>query len=324
MSAFGMGVCGPLEWVFRGGVAAAVCWGLALAFRGRLGRRGAWGMTAVLVVVSLPLALLGPLPLGSRVSWGGDVRVVAWIAMMAWMAGAGVVAAKRIAGLRLVRAWCRGESRSGAAGVWRRAWAVVAADDGVVRVRFVRGLETPSLWVDGGGVPWLLLPTAARRWDEGIRSRVCAHEIAHFRAGDVLLHRVWVVLDLVQWWNPVWWGLRGRLELEVEKCADRDALVRSRSDAVRYARDLVTLAGVRLGPAPSWAGAGGLEERVRALLAPSAGSGRAIRCWASVVVEFFLILLVVACVVRGRPAETAIRLPVEVVVRLTADPFPVN
>ncbi len=319
-----MGWMDPGVWVLRGFAGVGLLGLMTGTLCGRAARSWAWAATFLTVLVSLPWCWTGEMPGGGLMdrmtSWvptaGGlepGIRRIGWVGAL----GMGMW---RLAGVWRLALWCRGESGGPGARRWRRSWTEVGRGEakGGVRVRFVRGLRTPAVWVWGG--TWLLLPWEAMGWGKGTRGRVCAHELAHVRGGDTWLHGVWVLLDLVQWWNPVWWWLRGRLEIELEKCADREALRGDRGEALAYARELLECAQGSMRPAPAWTGSGGLEERVRALLGPS----RSFEGWirAGVLVQLLILGVLLLLILRGGFGTDALEGGTETWLRLTADPFP--
>jgi beta-lactamase regulating signal transducer with metallopeptidase domain len=130
-----------------------------------------------------------------------------------------------------------------------------------------------------------------------------------------------MLVDVVQWWNPVWWCVRSRMELELEKLADAWVVAEGRGSAREYARDLVDSVEHGMLGLPSWGGRGGLEERVEALLkARGAGAvSGGMLAMALAVVS----VLVLAVVFRGpatsAPDATAVR---DAEWRMAANPFP--
>jgi bla regulator protein BlaR1 len=112
---------------------------------------------------------------------------------------------------------------------------------------------------------WVLaLPVSQRRY-------VVRHEDEHRRAHDVaLLGAASVLVALMPWNLALWWQL-GRLRLAVEMDCDV-RVVRALGDAEAYGELLLTVATAgRRAPRlqPALLGAGMLERRLLALVAPS-------------------------------------------------------
>lgn len=112
---------------------------------------------------------------------------------------------------------------------------------------------------------WVLgMPAAQRQY-------VVRHEDEHRRSHDALLLFIAALpLILLPWNLAFWWHLR-RLRLAVEMDCDR-RVVRALGDGPSYAALLLTVAEAgRRGPhlQPALLGAGPLEQRLRALVAPT-------------------------------------------------------
>jgi len=261
---------GGFEWAVRAGLGMGVLWAASRLQASRAGRPWLTAVTLLAGVLSLPWSW----------SWGGNSLVWEWPsrigngadaggwALAVWAMGAGWVLLRRGLGLVRILAWCRVESRGPAVDAWRQSWGRVTETAGVecgLKIRVVEGLPSPAIWMGRG--PWLLLPTDAMDWPEATRGRVCRHELAHVLGGDAWLHRGWLLIDVVQWWNPLWWGLRGRLGLELEKRADDSAIGGDLGEARVYCRELMERVSAGVTGVPAWGGSGGLEERVGHLLA---------------------------------------------------------
>jgi|GEM_PF-4134959 len=125
--------------------------------------------------------------------------------------------------------------------------------------------------------PVVLIPRAAQGWSELERRSALAHELAHIRRRDWLIqlgaHGVLAAL----WFHPLAWMARSRLLLDAEQAAD-DAVLATGLPPSTYAEHLLTrcaeLAGLRPAVvAMSPRGPKQLEQRVRAILAPSQPRG---------------------------------------------------
>lgn len=314
---------GGVEWAVRACIGMGVLWAASRLQASRAGRPWLTAVTLLACVLSLPWSW----------SWGGNSLVWEWPsrignraevgswALAVWGVGAGWVLLCRGLGLVRILAWCRVESRGPAVDAWRQTWGRVTQSAGVecgLKIRLVEGLASPAIWMGRG--PWLLLPTDAMDWPEATRGRVCRHELAHVVGGDAWLHRGWLLIDVVQWWNPLWWGLRGRLALELEKLADDSVIGADLGEARNYCRELLERVAAGVTGVPAWGGSGGLEERVGHLL-----NGRTVPCgfaggsWlvAAMSVVFLALLM------RGpTPAGSSPVMATEAELRLSAVPFP--
>ncbi len=124
----------------------------------------------------------------------------------------------------------------------------------------------------GWGRPVVLFPTSAEEWTDEERRSALAHELAHIRRGDWLLQMVSHVVVALTWFHPLTWVVRSRLLLQAEHAADDAVLAMGVRPSV-YAEHLLARcselavlrpAAVAMSPRP-----GQLEQRVRAILAPS-------------------------------------------------------
>jgi beta-lactamase regulating signal transducer with metallopeptidase domain len=315
---------GAVEWAVRACIGMAVLWATLRILASRLGRSWLAAATLLAGVLSLPWCWYSG---GNSLVWkwasqiGNGADVESW-ARVVWVVGAGAMLVRRAMGMVRILAVCREESRGAAVDAWRQSWARVARSVGVegrVKIRFVEGLRTPAIWM--GRVPWLLLPMDAGRWSEAMRGRVCRHELDHVLGGDTWLHRGWLLLDVVQWWNPVWWGLRGRLALELEKLADASVIGGSLAEARDYCRELVDRVAEGVTGVPAWGGSGGLEERVEHLLEGKAMDARWIPALSWLVATVSVVSL--AIILRGpTPVGPGPSLAFEADLRMSAVAFP--
>ena len=225
---------------------------------------------------------------------------------------------------------------------WRAAYAVIAAalllrtTVGLMRVGVLkrRGVpvdeaaECPVLETDvsvplaaGWGRPAVLLPRgyAAKAGADALAD-VLAHETAHLRRRDhvvVLLQR----LAAAAYWPAVTVHLMNRsLDRAREELCD-EAAVRAASRAGRteedYGRTLLLVAewvtGRRSLPAPSVAGGGELERRVKTLMDPTRdrrpACGRSVRVATALAAAAGLVLAGTARTVTAEPPENAAESP---------------
>ena len=127
----------------------------------------------------------------------------------------------------------------------------------------------PMTW--GVRRPHVLLPVGAFEWPDDRLHAVCAHELAHVRRADWLVHVLAQMVCAVYWFNPLFWMAERALGRESEQAADDEA-VASGLDASQYAADVVALVrqmraplAVRA-PVVAMGRPSQLERRVAALL----------------------------------------------------------
>ena len=173
-----------------------------------------------------------------------------------------------------------------AAGIWRlRRWAQdgevwldgtrkateVACESGIRRAVLVvvsHDVATPLTF--GFHRQTIVLPDAARSWDEGLLRRAMRHELEHVRRNDWLLQILARVTVAVYWPHVLVWVAWRRFCVEAERTCD-DAVVNAFEPAT-YASELVAMARllthrVRV-PALAMASPTRLSERVHAILDP--------------------------------------------------------
>ena len=177
---------------------------------------------------------------------GPDVAVDAPWLLAVWGAGLAATLAPLLVGLwKLERAWRDHTQHS---------------PDGY---RMSGSVSTPLTF--GWRQPRILLPLDSVGWPEGRLRTVLAHERAHIRRRDWLVHvLVWFVCALF-WFHPLAWQTRRLLRRDAEHAADDIALGQLLS-AADYAETLVALARARAPRAALAQSPTELERRVRAVL----------------------------------------------------------
>lgn len=271
-------------------------------------------VTALVLMGGLPVLALLP-----KVAVPGDALPIlpevgfAWLAWLGWVWAAGVV----VFSLRLVAALVQ-------LTIWRRRSVAVGDADFVnhrPEIRLLDGLVCPV----AAGVmrPLILVPPAWRGWPEALRRTVVAHEAAHHARRDPLWRAVAAVACVLHWWNPLAWWMAGRLADQCEYACD-ERVVRGGNAARGYAEDLLDFACVCRAPATALAMAnhGGLEARVRRILAPPpVGARWRILCLAGLVVVCAVAMAVVERVPQDHVPAADFE---EIRTRYEADPFPGN
>ncbi|HEY1303542.1 MAG TPA: M56 family metallopeptidase [Vicinamibacterales bacterium] len=129
----------------------------------------------------------------------------------------------------------------------------------------------PMTW--GFRRPRVLLPPGALDWPHERLRAVLAHEFAHVRRADWLVHLVTQVVCAVYWFHPLFWTAERALARESEQAADDDALGAG-LEANDYASHLVAVVRAVQSAVPSRVAAVTmartvhLERRVAAVLRP--------------------------------------------------------
>jgi len=124
--------------------------------------------------------------------------------------------------------------------------------------------EAVSPFVWGTSV---VLPEAARDWNEDLRRSVFLHEREHIARGDAAWLLISQIACAAYWFLPLAWFAMRKAREEAERACD-DAVLRSGKVSVDYAGELLTVARGTLAQrmVPAVTGASPLERRVRSLL----------------------------------------------------------
>ena len=199
--------------------------------------------------------------------WGVDEVLLA-----VWASGAALSLLVLAAGLFRLRQLRVAGSRVPLS-QWRRH---VHADTAAIGLRrHVTVVEAPHpTFAATWGVlrPTVVMPSSARDWSPERFRLVLAHEFAHVRRRDWLVHMAAAVLQSVCWFNPLAWLTSRELRRLSEQACD-DVVLGLGVDEAVYAGHLIDLARVRssrrqwmFAPAEAMARQSSLEERVRAML----------------------------------------------------------
>ncbi len=148
--------------------------------------------------------------------------------------------------------------------------------------------------------PVVLLPEAARGWEDAQLREALLHELAHVRRHDWPLQMIARAARALHWFNPLVWLLSRRLLLEAELACD-DQVLRAGTGPAGYAGRLVALArevrnaSRRPAEAVAFARPSGLASRVASILDPGRRRGRPGRiAVAGAAVSALILLLLVA------------------------------
>lgn len=288
--------------------AAAACVWLA-------GRRDAARDPRLTLGVLLLLGIFPLLSLLPRVEVAGPGVVPAggdWSTWLLWIWAAGVL----VCSLRLVAALVQ-------LALWRRRSRPVADPDFVDHVPSIRILDGLACPVAAGIFrPIIFVPPQWQEWTPELRKTVAAHESTHHARRDPLWRAVAAVTCALHWYQPLAWWMAARLADQCEYACD-ERVLETGHPAKAYARDLCDVASVCRAPATTLAmaaGTGGLEARVRRMMAPPrAGSSTGVACLA----VSALMCAVALAVIDFTPADQIPAADIdEVRTRLSADPFP--
>ncbi len=198
-------------------------------------------------VASVPVLVVA-----TALARGGDAAFVvgapAW-PLAAWSVGAGVVLARLGLGLRAVRR--------------------LPATPGPDGLEVCAEVQAPV--TAGWRRPRILVPIDFARWSPADRAAALAHERAHVRRADWLVHVGAWVIGAACWFHPLAALARARLALLAECAADDEVLAQGH-DPATYAAMLLRLG--RPGPAVALSlGRSTVGVRVRRLLGPRAARG---------------------------------------------------
>jgi len=129
-----------------------------------------------------------------------------------------------------------------------------------------KNIASPAVF--GTFRPVLVLPAdTVRHLSQNRTEHILLHELAHIKRGDLKVNSLYMLLQIVYWFNPLLWLLRRRLQHLRELCCDatvagilRDKTTDYRETILQNAKWLLT------GPARSGIGLLGLAEDSRNLL----------------------------------------------------------
>jgi beta-lactamase regulating signal transducer with metallopeptidase domain len=107
------------------------------------------------------------------------------------------------------------------------------------RVSFSSHVMAPI--VTGVFRPHVLLPEAAAGWSEARLQTVLRHELTHVKQRDALTQLIAELACVIQWWNPIAWWAKSRLERERELAADESVVAGGMLPSA-YASELLAIA----------------------------------------------------------------------------------
>ncbi len=201
-----------------------------------------------------------------------------WVRLlpMLWVAGAGLVLLRLLAGLAGVW-WLGRRARMMTDARWLHTAHSIASRLGLGRgVTLLQGDRgtVPMTW--GVLQPVVWLPADAETWDDERRTVVLAHELAHVRRRDALTQWIAHLALAANWFNPLAWVAIKRFRDERERACD-DAVIELGTRPSTYADhllDIVRSHGAAGGPMPAMAMARRSQFEGRLLAILDGGSPR--------------------------------------------------
>ena len=206
---------------------------------------------------------------------GGGLQApaISWVAILmgVWLCGALASSIGLFIGfVRLAR--IKSRCTRVHAGRWRELTDDLCRDDGLRRrVSILQSHDRTLLVTFGMLRPVIVLPAGASAWSDACVRSVLAHELAHIRRFDGVLHLVAETVRIIHWFNPLVWLACRQMRLESEHACD-DAVLSGGIDAADYASHLLGVARHAVGPHHAWAAVPAiahpstLERRIAAVL----------------------------------------------------------
>ena len=173
-----------------------------------------------------------------------ETMVVSWqeLVILMWVLGAVLLMSRVLIAMHRVRMMAgaadRGRNKGEILCVLGEAQRKLGIES---NVQVSLGPEAWSPMTVGGIRPKILLPETARGWDDERLTVVLMHELAHVRRQDVLIRTLVAIFCVIQWFNPLFWIVRRRIEEESEIACD-DLVLRAGFDPVVYSQQLLNLA----------------------------------------------------------------------------------
>ncbi len=117
--------------------------------------------------------------------------------------------------------------------------------------------------------PVLLMPAKKfERMSKQDTEHILLHELAHIKRGDLLVHAVYMILQIAYWFNPLLWMIRKTLQNLRELCCDATVSKLLRENTIHYRQTLLETARRLLAePVDPGLGLLGLFENSRWLVA---------------------------------------------------------
>jgi beta-lactamase regulating signal transducer with metallopeptidase domain len=213
-----------------------------------------------------------------RSSWRDRMPDYFPVLIYIWIAGVMALSIRSLGGWVVTQQWKRRHVRL-AEEFWQESLARLAKRLAVSRkVCLWESAVAHTPAVIGWIRPVVLLPASAI---SGLApsqiEALLAHELAHIRRHDYLIHLVQTAIETLLFYHPAVWWVGRQMRTERENCCD-DLAVAVCGDALVYARALTELEKIRIATRIGTprlamaANSGSLLQRVRRLLDPRAPS----------------------------------------------------
>jgi TonB family protein len=182
---------------------------------------------------------------------------------------------------------------------------IVRAFDIERPIRLLQGARgmIPMTW--GVRRPRVMLPSSAVAWSDDRARAVLAHELAHVRRGDWLVHMLAELACAIYWFHPLFWIAKRRLCAESEHAADDEVLGLgvSAGDYAAHLLEIVRAAQMParlLSPTVAMARPSHLQRRFTALLSAYANRRGLTRRKAAMAVVLTLLVVIPLAALNAR------------------------
>jgi len=137
---------------------------------------------------------------------------------------------------------------------------------GIKRAIPVQWAEIGSPAICGILRPIILIPPAlAENLGESEMRAVLLHELAHYKRGDLWVNHAQIFLQIVYWYNPLFWLANAGIRRAREQAVDETVLVAMGGEAQTYPATLLHVAKLGLGRSMATIGLMGILESGRGL-----------------------------------------------------------
>jgi beta-lactamase regulating signal transducer with metallopeptidase domain len=173
----------------------------------------------------------------SKPSW----KVFAFAAWVIGMIGVAALLLNRTARLRR---WHREQEEKRTVPPWFLDLMVATAErlklSRLPAIVFSEEVSAPAVY--GVFNPVLLLPASSASLDREDAEHVLLHELAHLKRGDLWLHGLCLVLQVIYWFNPLLIWARRQLKHVRELCCDITVATHLREKTMEYRKTLLETA----------------------------------------------------------------------------------
>ncbi len=171
---------------------------------------------------------------------------VTWrtVAFGAWLVGMVGIAALLVSRTARLRRWHREQEEKRTIPPWFLDLMVSTAErlglNRLPAIVFSDEVAAPAVY--GIFNPVLLLPAHSASLDRAEAEHVLMHELAHLKRGDLWLHGLCLVLQIVYWFNPLLIWARRQLKHVRELCCDLTVANHLREQTMEYRQTLLETA----------------------------------------------------------------------------------